>query len=141
MFSVLKDCKVSIQSLKSADNESLTGDTLDMLGFDSVAFIAAALAGEDLTFSIKAQQGAASDLSDAADLAGTALSFVTATGDNGLTTLEIVQPQERYVRAVTTVPNAAAATPTVVIALQFNAKQLPLSQDGEIHVSPSEGTA
>jgi len=139
--SIFQDCKVSLLALKAADNEVLTGTTLDMQGYDSVAFIGFALKGEALDFSIKAQQGAASDMSDAADLAATALAFSTAIGTDGLTTLEIHQPAERYVRPLVTVPNATAATPTGVIAIQFNAKNKPVSNDGELHVSPAEGTA
>ncbi len=141
MFSVLKNAKVSIQALKSADNETLTGTGVDMLGFDSVAFIAGALEGESLSFAIKAQQAAVSDYSDAADLAGTSVAFATTIPAKGLTTLEIVQPNERYVRPLVTVPNAAAATPTFCVAIQFNAKDLPQTNAGELHVSPVEGTA
>ncbi len=141
MFSILKNCKISIQSLKAADNETLTGAGVDMLGFDSVAFIPVALKGEALSFSIKAQQAAVSDYSDAADLVGTSVAFATAVGTDGLTCLEIHNPSERYVRPLTIVPNATAATPTAVLAIQFNAKDLPQTNAGELHVSPAEGTA
>lgn len=141
MFSLLKNTKISIQSLKAADNETLTGSGVDMLGFDSVIFIPVALKGEALNFTIKAQQAAASDYSDAADLAGTSVAFSTAIGTDGLSGLEIHQPNERYVRPVTVVPNAAAATPTAVLAIQFNAKDVPQSNAGELFVSPAEGTA
>lgn len=141
MFSILKNCKISIQSLKSADNETLTGAGVDMLGFDSVIFIPFALKGEALNFTIKAQQAAVSDYSDAADLLSTSVAFSTAVGTDGLSALEIHQPNERYVRPITAVPNAAAATPTAVLAIQFNAKDQPQSNSGELHVSPAEGTA
>lgn len=141
MYSILKNCKISISSLKSADNETLTGAILDMQGYDSVIWIADALKGEALNFTIKAQQGVASDMSDAADLLDTSVAWTTAVGTDGLTALEIHQPQERYVRPVTAVPNASAATPVSVIAIQFNAKDLPQSNNGELHVSPAEGTA
>jgi len=141
MKSLLKDTKISLLALKAADNETLTGGILDMTGYDSVAFIAGALKGEALDFSVKAQQGDASNLSDAADLAGTAVAFSTAVGSDGLTTLEVHQPSDQYVRPVVTVPNATAATPTFVIAIQFNAKNVPITNAGELHVSPAEGTA
>lgn len=141
MYSILKNCKISIQSLKAADNETLTGAGVDMLGFDSVIFIPMALKGEALNFTIKAQQAALSDYSDAADLEGTSVAFSTAVGTDGLSALEIHQPNERYVRPLTAVPNAAAATPTAVLAIQFNAKEVPQSNAGELHVSPAEGTA
>ncbi len=141
MFSLIKDAKVSVQALKAADNETLTGSGVDMAGFDSVAFIVGALEGEALDFSIKAAQAAKSDYSDAADLAGTATAFSTTIADKGLTVLEIHQPQERYVRPIITVPNAVAATPTFCIAVQFNARTLPQTNAGELHVSPAEGAA
>mgnify|MGYP000891222840 CR=1 FL=1 len=139
--SILKDAKISLLALKAADNETLTGGILDMQGYDSVAFVAFALKGEALDFAIKAQEGAAAAMGDAADLAGTSVAFSTAVGTDGLTTLEIHQPQKRYVRPVVTVPNASAATPTGVLAFQFNTKDKPVSNAGELHVSPAEGTA
>ena len=141
MFSILKNCKLSIQSLKAADNETLTGAGVDMLGFDSVIFIPMALKGEALAFTIKAQQAAVSDYSDAADLLGTSVAFATTVGADALSGLEIHNPRERYVRPLTAVPNATAATPTAVLAIQFNAKDIPQTNSGEVHVSPAEGTA
>jgi len=141
MKSILKDTVISIQALKAADNETLTGSGVDMQGFEAVAFIAGALEGEALGFSIKAQQAAASDYSDAADLAGTSVAFTTSVGAKGLTTLEIVQPNERYVRPLVTVPDAAVATPTFCLAIQFKAADVPQANAGELHVSPLEGTA
>jgi hypothetical protein len=141
MESILKNTKLTICALKSADNETLTGAILDMTGFDSVAFVAGALEGEALDFAVKAQQGAASNMSDAADLLGTSVAFSTTVGAKGLTTLEVHQPRERYVRPLVTVPNATAATPTFCLAIQFNAKEVPQSNAGELHISPAEGTA
>ncbi|GAB4203596.1 MAG: hypothetical protein OHK0022_27910 [Roseiflexaceae bacterium] len=133
--------KVDLVALKAADNETLTGTTLDMQGYEGVAFVAVALKGEALDFSIKAQQGAASNMSDAADLAGTATTFSTTVGADATTVLEVYRPQERYVRAVVTVPNATAATPTAVLAIRYGPRVLPVSNAGEVHLSPAEGTA
>lgn len=141
MYSILKNTKISIQSLKAADNETLTGAGVDMLGFDSVIFIPVALKGEALDFSIKAQQADNASFTNAADLAGTSVPFSTAVGADGLSALEIHQPGKRWVRPLTIVPNADAATPTAVLALQFNAKEIPQVNAGEIHISPLEGTA
>jgi hypothetical protein len=141
MYSILKNAKISIQALKAADNETLTGNGVDMQGFDSVIFVAGAMEGEALNFALKAQQAAASDYSDAADLAGTNVAFSTGVSTRGLSSLEIVQPGEQYVRPVITVPNAVAATPTFCLAIQFNAKDVPQVNAGELHVTPAEGTA
>jgi len=141
MFSLLKNTKISISALKVADNETLTGAIVDMQGFDSVAFIAGALEGEALNFSIKAQQDTDPAGATMADLAGTSVAFSTTIPAKGLTTLEIHQPQERYVRPLVIVPNAVAATPTFCIAIQLNAKDYPQANAGELHLSPAEGAA
>ena len=134
----------TIQALKSADNETLTGSGVDMLGYESVIFYVGALYGEALTFSMKVQQDSDSAFGTAADLLGTANAFTTGacTGDNGLSMVDIHQPQERYVRPVITVPNAQSAKPTFCLAIQYNPKNLPVTNlDYEVHVSPAEGTA
>lgn len=139
--SIFYDTLITIEALKAADNETLTGAGVDMKGFDGVTFVVLALKGEALNFAIKAQQDSQSNFATAADLANTNVAFSTAVGTDGLTTLEIWQPQERYVRSITTVPDAAAATPTAVLAIRWKAHDLPQTNAGEQHVSPAEGTA
>ena len=141
MKSIFRDAVISIQALKSADNETLTGTGVDMQGFRSVIFVVGALKGEVLSFSMKAASAAESDYSDAADLAGTSQTFATAVATDGLAALEVHEPPERYVRPVITVPNATAATPTFCIAIKFNADLKPQTNTGELHVAPAEGTA
>lgn len=142
MHGMIENVVASIEALKAGDNEALTGAGVDMLGYDGVLFLAGALEGEALNFSIKAQQAAVAAFTNAADLAGTALAFSTTTTLKGLAALDIYRPVERYVRAVVTVPNAAAATPTFCVALRYNAKTVPVSNSvAELHVSPAEGTA
>lgn len=145
MFNILKDTVVSIQTYKSADNESLTGSGVDMKGFRGVAFIVGAAGGEDFsTWSIKAQQDTASNFGTAADLAGTATAFstVASPSTDGIAILEIVEPTERYVRPVITVPNVSTAKITFCIAIRYGAEELPTTNaTGELHASPAEGTA
>ena len=69
------------------------------------------------------------------------VTFSPTVGADAFTVLELVNPQERYVRAMITVPDAAAATPTFCVAIQHKASALPQSNDGELHVAPDEGTA
>lgn len=136
------DFKVSVQALKAADNETLTGTGVDMQGYENVDFFAVALEGEALDFSIKAQQDTASGYGTAADLEGTATAFSTTIPAKGQAQLSIRKPRERYVRPVITVPNATTATPVCCIAIQWGARSLPISaSNGETHVSPAEGTA
>ncbi len=145
MINILKDTAVSIQTYKAADNESLTGGGVDMKGYRGVAFIVGAAGGEDFsTWSVKAQQDTDSAFGTAADLAGTATAFstVASPSTDGLAILEIVEPTERYVRPVITVPNVTTAKVTFCIAIRYGAEELPVSGNvGELHVSPAEGTA
>ena len=137
-----KDALFSIQSLKAADDEALTGAVVDTKGHKGVCFYVIALQGEALSFSIKAQQGAAANMSDAADLLGSSVAFTTGASADGQAVLDIKEPRERYVRAVVTVPDAAAATPTACIAVLYGGDVLPESNtNAEIHVNPAEGTA
>lgn len=141
MRSIYEDALVAVEEIQTGDNESLTGAGVDMQGFDAVAFIVAAEGGEADDFAIKAQQDTASGFGTAADLAGTSVSFSTTTGADAYAILEIIQPQERYVRPVVTVPDLTAAKSVSIISIRYKAKDRPQSNTGELHVSPAEGTA
>ena len=144
MFSLLKNTKISIQALKyNADNETLTGPALDMKGFDSVAFIAFANSGLAGSHAIKAQMNDDTGFTAASTMAGTSIAFTTTTAatGHGLATLEVHQPIKRYVRALQTVPDFTTPRASGCIAIQFNAKDLPVSNTGELHISPAAGAA
>jgi hypothetical protein len=140
-LNINKDAAISIEALKAADNESLTGAGVDMLNWEGVAFVVGALKGEALDFSVKAQQAQVAAFTNAADLLGTATAFSTTIAADGLTVLEIHKPVERYVRPVITVPNATAATPVFCVAIRYGPKYAPVTNAGEFHLSPAEGTA
>ena len=143
MRSPLYDGVLSLQIIdEGADNETLNGSGVDMQGYTDVVFIAAAQGGEDGTFTLKAQQDTASNFANAADLAGSAVSFATTTSAGAVATLHIREPQEQYVRPVLVVPNLTAGKAVAVIAIKFGGKYLPESGNtGELHVAPGEGTA
>ncbi len=145
MFSFLRNAKVSISTLKfNADNETLNGVALDMQGFDSVAFIAFANSGEAFaTHAIKGQMDDDSGMTDASTMASTAITFATTTAasGHGLTTLEVHQPLKRWVRPVLTVPNFTTPRAVGCIAIRFNAREVPQTNAGELHVSPAAGAA
>lgn len=143
MYDIGADGVISIQVLKEADNESLNGAGVDMLGYESVIFIAGALKGEAADFTIKAQQDTDAAFGTAADLAGTGETFSTTVEADALAILSVHQPQERYVRPAIGVPDLVAAKSVFCVAIQYNAKYKPITQSGEFehHVSPAEGTA
>ena len=122
------------------------GDVFDTAGFEGVlmCFKFAAIATGAVT-SIKAQQGAVSNMSDATDLAGTAQS-VADDDDNQIFIIDIYKPLERYVRGVVD-KDASNATAEMMFYIGYGARELPTTMTladevtYERHISPAEGTA
>ena len=124
----------------SAGTSTVDGATIDTQGYEGVLWIAKfGTAASNNT--LQAQQGAASDLSDAADLASTK---VGVGSSDELVWLDLRNPDERYVRC-----QALRGTSTTldwVIALPYGPRVLPVDNTtagtihGEAHVTPSEGT-
>ena len=123
-----------------AGTTEVDGATIDTSGFEGVLFIAKfGTAASNNT--LQAQQGAASNLSDAADLEGTS---VTVGSSDELVYLDLYRPRERYVRI-----QAERGTSTTLdwcVAIKYGARKQPVDNDtagtiaGEVHVSPAEGT-
>jgi hypothetical protein len=141
-----KNVKISTALDYASGTADRNGATLDMAGWDGVLMIVkfVTIAAGAAT-SIKAQQGAVSNLSDAADLAGTGIT-VAADDDNQIFVLDIFQPAERYVRVVVD-KDAANATAEDAIYIQYAGRTVPFDNNQtdavtyELHVSPAEGTA
>ena len=129
----------------AAGTSDINGATLDMQGYEGVLVIVTfgAITAGAVT-SIKMQQGAASDLSDAADLEGSGQA-VADDDDGNVFFIDLVKPAERYVRLV-----VDRATQNAVVAsaeyIQYGQRESPTpahgaTVSGETHVSPAEGTA
>lgn len=139
-----KDVKVSVGLAYATGTADRDGATLDMKGWDGVLMIAQfgtiAAGGAN---SIKAQQGAASSLSDAADLEGTKQTIAD-DYDGKIALIDIYQPRERYVRVVVDKDTTNACAETVTY-IQYRGKHLPATHGSgvasEVFVSPGEGTA
>lgn len=122
----------------------LTSDIIDMSGFEGVMFIipfGPIVAGA--VTAIRAQQGAASNMSDAADLEGTGQTIAD-TDDEKTFVIDIRNPEERYLRVV--VDRATQnATVGAIIAIQYGAAKTPTTAGTDVtietHASPAEGTA
>jgi len=122
------------------------GEVFDTAGFEGVmmVFKFAAIAAGAVT-SVKAQQGAVSDGSDMADLAGTGQT-VADDDDNQIFIIDIVKPTERYLRGVVD-KDTANATAEVLMYIGYGARELPVTETladevtFERHISPAEGTA
>ena len=100
----------------AAGTTTVTGSTIDMQGYEGVLFIAKfGTAATDNT--LKAAQGAASDMSDAADLLGTS---VGVGASDELVWLDIYRPRERYVRALAL--RGTSTTLDSLWAIQYGAR-------------------
>lgn len=130
----------------AAGTTAINGATLDMSGYEGVLFLCVmgAITATAVT-SLKAQQGNASNMSDAADLAGTGITIAD-DDDNQVFVLDVYRPQERYVRPVVSRGTANAVVQSC-LAVQYGARSRPTVINvtdlvtAEKHVSPAEGTA
>lgn len=145
LINELKITQAITPTAGAAGTTDINGATLDMAGFEGVLMVVTmgAITGSAVT-SIKAQQGAASNLSDAADLLGSSQTIAD-TDDDKVFYINLHRPAERYVRLV-----VDRGTQNAVVAsaeyFQYGAKTLPVASHGtgvagEQHVSPAEGTA
>ena len=145
-MNISKGAKLTrVSNAVAAGTSDVTCSTIDTQGYDSCVFIAAfgTLTAGAVT-SVKAQQGAASDMSDAADLEGTGITIAD-SDDNGLVMLEITSPRERYIRCIID-RGTANAVVDGVFALQSKAGVVPVVHDSTVigsehHLAPAEGTA
>jgi hypothetical protein len=125
---------------------AVNGSILDMSGFEGVMFIGEFGAITDGTTGIKAQDGDNSALSDAADLAGSAVTEAI-TDDNKCVILDIFKPLKRYIRPVALRSGATGAVIDSIIAVQYSPRVKPTTHDAstvanyEVYASPSDGTA
>lgn len=146
MNNLSKNAKVSSALDYASGSADRTGATLDMQGWDGVLMIVkfAAIADTAVT-KIKAQQGEASDMSDAADLAGTGID-VAGDDDNQIFIIDIYRPRERYVRLYVD-KDASNATAESAVYIQYKGRKGPVDNNVanavtvETHISPAEGTA
>lgn len=141
-----EDIKIKSALDYASGNADRNGTTIDMAGYDSVCFVVhlATVAASAVT-SVKAQSGAASDMSDAADLTGTSVS-IAADDDDELKYIDLHNVAERYVRIVMDKDGTNACAESAVAYLYNGRAKRPITQasgeaEGERHVAPAEGTA
>jgi len=140
------DVKITTALSYASGTADRNGAVLDMAGYESalIAVHFAAIAGGAVT-SIKAQQGAIANMSDAADLLGTGIT-VAADDDDQIFWLNILKPRERYIRVVIDKDGANAVAESAIYyqstgRLQPEDNNVDDLVTGEVHVSPAEGTA
>ena len=148
MDQLIKNAKISPAVTPAegvAGTSDINGSTLDMSGAEGVLIaVTMGVITSSAATSIKVQSGAASDMSDAADLLGTSQTIAD-TDDSKTFYIDIYKPVERYVRLVV---DRATANAVVSAAnyIQYGSRKVAISThgtnvSGEAHVSPAEGTA
>lgn len=128
----------------AAGATAINGATLDLANFDQVtAVVTFGAIVSGAATSIKWQEGDASNLSDAADVAGTGQTIAD-TDDDKTFYINIVKPRKRYGRVVISraTQNATVGSLTYI---QSDPRTLPVahgtSVSGEFWASPAQGTA
>lgn len=137
-----------VKAAQAVGTAAVNSDIIDMAaaeGFDSVCFLVLWGTITDGTPLVKGQQGAAANMSDAADLEGTSC-VAAITDDDKISVLDIHRPIERYVRAVLTRGGSTGAVVDAIVAILYDSKKEPVTQSDDVaiderHVSPAEGTA
>ena len=135
-----KNVKVVLAKAAAASGTTaVTTDVIDTQGFEGVMFFGSVATKDAGNYAV-AQQGAAADGSDMADLAGTKVTPAT-NGHSFL--IDVYHPQERYVDVVITRGQATATGD--VYAVLYGAHKAPTAHGAtilaETHASPAEGTA
>ena len=127
----------------AAGTSAINGSVIDFSGFDGGLIVVNT--GPIVTgavTSIKFQHGAASDLGDAADVAGTSQTIAD-DDDNEVFYIDVSRPTKRYGRLV--VSRATQNATVVANAILYGARVAPVTQAsgvaGEIHVGKIAGTA
>jgi hypothetical protein len=102
---------------------------LDMSGYQGVMFIAKlsdSVANGGVA-TLKVQQNTANSTSGMADLTGTVTHTDDDDADDDLLILDVVNPNERYVRAVLTTATADIGI-SGIVAIQYGALDVPITQ-------------
>lgn len=131
---------IKVKDSQATGTTTITTDPIDTEGFDGV-MIFGKIATVNAGNFAKARQGAASNMSDGADLAGTKIVPGT-DGDSFL--IDIKRPTKRYVD-VQVVRAGATTILGDIYALLYGPRKSPTSQgstiSAELNISPAEGTA
>lgn len=148
MLTLSEDTKLTrVSNAVAAGTTVVNSASVDMSGFDGVAFVVAlgAITATAVT-SVKVQQSSDDGVADAyADLAGTGI-VVADTDDDKLFVVDVAHPTERFLRAVVSRGTANAAVDGI-LAVQYRPKKTPTTHDAatvggvETHPAPDEGVA
>lgn len=143
MFSLVKEAKFTrVSNAVAAGTTDVEATSVDMAGFDAVAFVVefGTITSTAVT-SVKVQGSA--DNSTFVDLESTSIT-VADDDDNQIFVADVVRPPYRYLRCVVDRGTANAVIDGIT-AIQYQARFMPVTQPstttGELNVAPIAGTA
>lgn len=138
-MNLLKNCKITVvEAAATAATTELVTDVLDMSGYDGVMFIALTgdvTASSVLTLTVKANS--ANSVSSPTPITQKATDAFTAgasDADSKALVVDVYKPTLRYVFASLT-RTAQNAVIGGIIAIQYQAKDMPTSQDATVIAS------
>lgn len=142
MKNLLPNSKIiKVSATVSTGTSAVVLTAVDTLGYEGVMFLAS-IGSANAGNGIKVQQGQASGMGDASDLAGSA---VMSDGTQTDLVADVYQPLERYVRCVV-IRAGTTTTVEAVWAILYGPRTVPVTnvtaaQAAEFSLSPDEGTA
>lgn len=125
VHNLFKNADVKVAGSATAGTTGYAGTTIDTYGYAGVAFIFVfgTLTSTQVT-SAKLQGGAASDGSDAADIAGSATAALADTDGGKTLLIDLYRPAQRYITPYVS-RGTANAVVTQIIAILYHAEQTP----------------
>lgn len=137
--SILKNCKITrVMNAVAAGTSAQNTSVLDMQGYDAVIFVALLGAVTDasvLTLTAKENTANSTSSPTPTDVSGGATSAVTASANsNHVLASDVIRPSKRYVFAALT-RTAQNAAIDGVIAIQYRARDLPVTQPATLIAS------
>lgn len=147
MPEIVKNMKfVRVENAAAAGTSDLTTDFVDTAGYDEIIFVTlfGTITAGAVT-SVKAQQSAVSDGSDAADLLSSSVT-VADDDDNQMVVHSVFRPRERYVNLIID-RGTQNAVVDGCLAILCHPTKAPVTDDAttvvgkKVLVSPAEGTA
>lgn len=138
MFSLLKDAKwTKIEPRASAGTSDLTSDVLDMTGYDSICFVAStgdATSGTVLELQIWGNTANSVSSPTPVELTADQVIYTstsTTDADSKLLIVDVHKPQYQYVFAILVIDTQNCECDGIY-AVQYNAKNLPVTQSSSV---------
>lgn len=137
MLSLLKDCAIDyVEAAATAGQTALTGDVLDMSGWENVCFIAIFGDVTDTAVLTLAAYDHTANAASGSAITGASATFTAGAtnADSAMLIVDVRQPQKRYVYPYLTRTTANAVV-NGILAIRYNGSKLPVTQGATVLAS------